>query len=212
MRVLRSLLCTAFGGMLAVHATAGFASPSHVHGHPPAAAAVVGSDGLPSPPLSASQGERVRARADALQHAHRFVEAAQVLDALLLASPTDARARLMRSQLRITLGNARGALADCAFAAPRLDALTATACSVQARAALGDRGDLRREVERAIAAASPGARSLAWAAGITADLAERDGDLAAAAQWHRRAVASADGAHYPAEAFAAFEKRQTARR
>jgi hypothetical protein len=196
--------------MLAVHATASIAAPSRVPGYRPADEREVILAGVPGGARTLDAGERARARADALQFEHRFHDAERELGRWLARDPTDAQARLMRSQVRIATGNARGALADCAVAAPGLDALTATACNVQARAALGDRRGARQQIAQAIGDAPIDAGSLSWASGIAADLAEKDGDFIAAEHWHRRAIATARGAHFPAVAYAEFLERRAA--
>ena len=113
-------------------------------------------------------------------------------------------ARLERARLRVAQGRPREALADCARATAALEALVATGCRAEAMGALGAVAAARAMLETALSQAdsTPSARS--WAQGIAAELAARDGDLAAAERWHRAALAAAGRAHYPRVAYAEF--------
>ena len=146
--------------------------------------------------------------ADELQYQHKFPAAETVLNDWLSAHPTDASALLQRSQLRVALGDPRAALADCMRAAPRLSALAASACQAQALAALGDRDQARRIVERVLAGKAGPNAEVSWASGIAAELAEKSGDLVGAEARLRRALDTAGGAHYPRVAYAEFLLRR----
>lgn len=156
-------------------------------------------------PAGADRGALAR-DADARQYRHDFAGAEAVLTALLARWPGDANARLARAQARIARGNPRGALADCFTAAAGLDALAASACAAQARAALGEPAAARALVERALAMdggrADPAVRS--YAAGIAAELAAHAGQDGRAERWYRQALATAGNGHYPAVAYADF--------
>jgi tetratricopeptide (TPR) repeat protein len=141
---------------------------------------------------------------DRLQYRHRFADAERLLDQWLAARPRDGNARLQRSQLRIAQGNARGALADCLQGAPWLDALSASACESQALGALGQTARARQLIETALSRAQHDAPALAWAQGIAAELAAREGAVEVAEAWHRRAVAQRNAGHFARIAYAEF--------
>ena len=145
---------------------------------------------------------------DRLQYQHRFAEAESLLTGLLKDSPQDTDALLHRAQLRVLQQNARGALADCLRAAPRLDALAASACQAQALGALGQVASARRLLDAALtkARSTPGIES--WAQGIAAELAAREGAFDVAERWHRAALAEAGQSHYPRIAYAQFLLQQ----
>jgi predicted Zn-dependent protease len=127
-----------------------------------------------------------------------------MLDDWLARHPDDVTARLQRAQLRIARDNARGALADCLYAAPQLSALAGSACQAQAMASLGGVARSRELVEAALARSSDTRTVRSWAQGIAAELAARDQDTTAAERWYRAALADAGTAHYPRVAYAEF--------
>lgn len=145
---------------------------------------------------------------DRLQYQHRFAEAEGLLTQLLKDSPQDTDALLQRAQLRVTQQNARGALADCLRAAPRLDALAASACQAQALGALGQVASARRLLDAALTNARSTPGIACWAQGIAAELAARDGAFDVAEHWHRAALAGAGDTHYPRIAYAQFLLQQ----
>jgi tetratricopeptide (TPR) repeat protein len=148
--------------------------------------------------------------ADRLQADHRFDAAERTLERVLAERPIDPQARLMRAQIRLARGNPRGALADCLAIARALDALAATGCVGQARAALGETRIARAMVERALAGAVAPSATRSWVAGIAADLAEAESDRAAAERWHALAIADAGDAHYPQLAWREYLARREA--
>lgn len=143
-------------------------------------------------------------RADQLQYEHRYAEAAAAADRWLADHPGDAGALLRRSQIRIALGDPRAALADCARAAPRLDALAASACQAQAMAALGAAPAARGLLEAALARSASTPEIASWAQGIAAELAMDAGDVVPAERLYREALENAGTAHYPRIAYAEF--------
>ena len=147
-------------------------------------------------------------RAERLQYQHRFADAAALLDQWLTQHPDDASARLKLAQIRLALAQPRQALAACLRAAPGLDALAATGCQAQAKAALGSVSRARADIEAALARASSSRDVTSWAQGIAADLALRDGDVRGAERWHLEALANAGSAHFPRIAYSEFLLQQ----
>lgn len=143
-------------------------------------------------------------RADRLQYQHRYAEAAAVLDQWIQQHPADAAVLVKRAQVRVALGQARGALADCVRAGSGLDALTASACRALAMGALGATAPARNLVEQALARDTSSPETTSWAQGIAAELAAQSGDFTTAERWHRAALANAGNAHYPRVAYAEF--------
>jgi predicted Zn-dependent protease len=141
---------------------------------------------------------------DRLQHRHRFAEAEKLLDTQLAARPGDPQLLLKRAQIRLLQRNARGALADCVRATPRLDALSATACRAQALGAMDQVRLARAMIEAALARTDSTPQTVSWASGIAGELAQTDGDSKRAEVWLRRSVATAGRSHYPRIAYAQF--------
>ena len=154
--------------------------------------------------IDSSDRASVLRAADRLQFQHRFDEAEALLTRWLRESPLDTDVLLQRAQLRIAQKNPRGALADCLRAAPRLDALAASACQAQAEGALGQVAGARRLVESALAHTHSTASVASWAQGIAAELAARDGATSVAEGWYRAALATDGSSHYPRVAYAQF--------
>ena len=174
------------------------------------AGAATVATGHPAHPPPGAAPATLLEDADQLQADHRFEAAERTLERVLVETPADPQARLMRAQIRLARGNPRGALADCLVIERTLDALAASGCVAQARAALGETRIARAMVERALAGTNAPSATRSWVAGIAADLAEAEGDHVTAESWHAIAIADAGDAHYPQLAWREYLARRQA--
>jgi tetratricopeptide (TPR) repeat protein len=128
-------------------------------------------------------------RADIAQHQHRFADAQHILDAVLLRDADHARARLMRAELLMTRGQPQQAQNDCRQLLRLQETFAASMCIAQA-ASLTGRLTSSYDVVRLLLqrAAHDTSAQYAWALGIAGDMAERKGDLDAAAAWLQQAI------------------------
>ncbi len=126
-------------------------------------------------------------RAAIRQGNHDFAAALADLDHVLAAVPDAAQARLIRATIRLVQGDVAGAGADCRDLPRGTGILVAAAC----RAAVDARGPNAAQAYRvlsALAAAQPQAPPaiLAWCQAVLGEIAQAQGD-AAAAERHFRA-------------------------
>lgn len=147
-------------------------------------------------------------RARILQHRHDFRAAEQELEPVLRFNPRDARARLLRAQIRIHLRDSRGALQDCVALAPLADILTSSICIAQARALRGDLEQSYALVTTALKSqqATPDIRS--WGAGVAAEIAAQRGNAQQAEYWYRTAFELDPDTHFPRVAYAGWLRSQ----
>lgn len=147
-------------------------------------------------------------RASLLQHRHDFRAAERELGPVLKLNPRDARARLLRAQIRIHLRDAQGAMQDCVALTPLADILTSSICLAQARALRGDLEQSYALVTTALTAqqGTPDIRS--WGAGVAADLAAQLGDAQKAEYWYRTAFELNPDTHFPRVAYAGWLRSQ----
>jgi tetratricopeptide (TPR) repeat protein len=141
--------------------------------------------------------------ADVLQHRHDFATAEKLLTAALERAPRHSQARLMRANIRLAAGEPAEAFVDCRALVGSADALIASTCLAQSMALSGQLdqayGLVRRLTDGLPAQEAAG---VAWALAIRAEMEERQGDGAIAAETMLRAVA-ADPLSYPARLQAA---------
>lgn len=133
--------------------------------------------------------------ADIRQYRHDFNGAVALLDAVLLRERHNDVARLMRAQIHLAQGNGAQALHDCLALVGREAAPVWSACAAQAYAIGGRLSDARRLLESSLQSQPANLAGGAWASGVMAQLLQQAGDVTAAEQWLRRAVAADPGDH-----------------
>src|SRR5882724_2329278 len=133
-------------------------------------------------------------RADVAQYQHRFGDAERILDELIAREHGRSDAWLMRAAIRLTQGRPQLARQDCQKLFSLRETFAATVCVAQAASLNGSLASsyrllselLERTMNRDLS--NP---QYIWALGVTAELAERMQDLAAAETLLRRALALA---------------------
>ena len=149
-----------------------------------ASAALQPFSNLPTAPL-----EIAVLRADIAQHQHRFTDAQKILDAVLQRDADHARARLMRAQLLMTLGQPQLAQQDCRQLLRLQQTFAATICIAQASSLTGKLASSYAVVSMLLQrSVGDDSAQYAWALGIAGDMAERKGDLPAAEVWLQQAL------------------------
>lgn len=144
-------------------------------------------------------------RAILLQRVHRFDAALADLDALIAANPRDAQARLTRATVLQVQGKLEAAAAECEALKGLASPLYTETCAASVDAQRGKAAGARKRLEAlaaAIGEVDPG--SIAWLAGLLAEIAERAGDNAAAERWYRKALAADPEDQYLLAAYTDF--------
>ncbi len=116
-------------------------------------------------------------RATLAQHRHAFDEALHMLDAVLVAEPANAQARLTRAVIHTVQGRPREALRDCAGLLGRVSPLVLATCTASASRLMPASATARQllATELSRAATAPSTERL-WALTVRAELAEQRGD------------------------------------
>jgi tetratricopeptide (TPR) repeat protein len=143
-------------------------------------------------------------RATVHQSLHQFARALADLDVVLRRDPRHAQALLTRATVLQVLGRVDEAARDCHALARVHGGLAASTCSASV-ASLSGRGRaafvlLEYTLRNAGDESAPGER--AWSHSVLAEIAERNGDLAAAAANFRVALAIDPGDRYVRAAYA----------
>jgi tetratricopeptide (TPR) repeat protein len=127
--------------------------------------------------------------ANIAQHQHRFTDALIILNDLLHRDSQNVQARLMRASLLMTQGQPQQAQRDCQQLLSLGETFVATICIAQAASLTGNLAAsyqlLSTLLERA---ATDRSDQYAWGLGIAGEMAERKGDLDAAARWFLKAI------------------------
>ena len=111
-------------------------------------------------------------------------------------APEGHAARITRASLRLSRGDATGALADCNAVAGYASRLVASACIAGARGLAGDAAGALADLDEALIA-SPGAplASLLWGQALAAELAQRLGRTSVAQRHFEEALRRMNGAN-----------------
>ena len=129
-------------------------------------------------------------RATLLQQRHDFAAALADLDALIKLDGAEPQARLTRAVVLMVQGRPAEALRDCAALIGHADLLSAATCIASARSLDGHMATARSALDTALAnARDAGPDATIWAHTAAAELAERDGDAAAAERHYKAAGA-----------------------
>jgi Flp pilus assembly protein TadD len=136
-----------------------------------------------------------RLYAQVLQYRHAFGEAEALLDSLLLESPHDDGARVLRASIRLVRGDFAGARGDCAQLAARGGGgRVGIACLAEALAGGGQLARARALLDSGFAAsANDDPAATAYLLATRAELRERAGDLDGAIADYSSALTLATG-------------------
>lgn len=128
--------------------------------------------------------------ADIAQHQHRFIDARKILDEVIARDATHAHARIMHAAVLMTLGLPKLAQPDCQQLFTVKESFIAMMCSAQVASLTGRLGAGYGVVTTLLQSfASDTSDAYGWGLGIAGEMADRKGDLAAAEQWFRKAIA-----------------------
>lgn len=132
-------------------------------------------------------------RATILQNRHAFAEALSDLDGLLAQDPGDAQARLTRATVRSVQARYLEALSDCAHLFGSYGALVQAACSATPLSLDGRAAAAAQLIDTLLPmSTAESADVLIWAQTLSAELAQRRGDTALAAQRYAEALQRMD--------------------
>jgi hypothetical protein len=132
-------------------------------------------------------------RATLLQQRHDFAGALADLDVLVKLDGAEPQARLTRAVVLMVQGRPAEALRDCAALIGHADLLSAATCIASARSLDGHMATARSALDTALAnARDAGPDAAIWAHTAAAEIAERDGDAAAAERHFKAAGALID--------------------
>ena len=143
-------------------------------------------------------------RATIRQRQHDFDGALADLDRLLHANPRAAQARLMRATVLTVVGRYADSLADCIELAKVAAPLVVAGCRAPPTSLSGSAGRAYSDLLRALARPGTDAGLVEWALTLAAEIAQRQGDAAAAEQHFRAALVLDPGDGYLKGAYADF--------
>ncbi|ATG89790.1 hypothetical protein [Methylomonas koyamae] len=153
----------------------------------------------------AADPEVLMLQATLLQNRHEFAPALALLERALALRPRLAQAWLTRAAILEVQGDYAAAGRSCLPLAKTAAALVGAVC-IDSVISLTGQGDAAyRQLQQALANSNEAsATDRQWAFTTLAEIAERNGDLAAAERHYRQALASADANGYLLAAYADF--------
>lgn len=143
-------------------------------------------------------------RATIRQRQHDFDGALADLDRLLKANPRAAQARLTRATVLTVVGRHADALADCIELAKVAAPLVVAGCLAPPNSLSGSAGRAYSDLLRALSRPGTDAGLVEWALTLAAEIAQRQGDAAAAERHFRAALVLDPGDGYLKGVYADF--------